>query len=337
MIQRLVAALMWVLVASLLILRRGRAERSITYAAITIAVAMTLNVDEVYVAADAVLGGTNMATLLSDVLLMIGLFFLGRGIMKAGIYRPAVVRIAVSRPALLVALAGLSVAFLLIRRGATTTTFMRRLGAQPAAATYSIIDFGYCGIVVAAMMILAVRQFRLGGGIDRIPASLLLVGSASGIALCTAVWIMDLAHVSGDLDLMISVGAAYGPLTLLTFVFLCAGLAGQPAIRNVGRRVRRRQTSRLVEQLEPVWRRATLVRPGLSQTNSLSTSMDDPETRLHREVVEIRDAMIDPRVTFEVGRIDRGALERAEKHLLGSDRSGPTADEGPVPRAGRRS
>ena len=37
MIVVLVAAFMWLLVAALLILRRGRAERNITYAALTIA------------------------------------------------------------------------------------------------------------------------------------------------------------------------------------------------------------------------------------------------------------------------------------------------------------
>lgn len=45
MIQALVATLMWALVASLLIFRRKRADRSITYASFTIAVAMTLNVE----------------------------------------------------------------------------------------------------------------------------------------------------------------------------------------------------------------------------------------------------------------------------------------------------
>lgn len=76
MTQILVAALMWVLVVSLLIVRRKRADRSITYASITIAVAMTLNVDAVYAAIDPVLGGTNIATLIADTLLMVGLFFL---------------------------------------------------------------------------------------------------------------------------------------------------------------------------------------------------------------------------------------------------------------------
>ena len=38
MIQTLIATLMWALVASLLIFRRKRADRSVTYAAITVAV-----------------------------------------------------------------------------------------------------------------------------------------------------------------------------------------------------------------------------------------------------------------------------------------------------------
>jgi hypothetical protein len=98
MIQTLVATLMWALVASLLIFRRKRTDRSITYAALTIAIAMTLNVDAIYTAVDPLLGGTNIATLIADALLMTGLFFLGRGVMKSGEYRPTLVRAAVSIP-----------------------------------------------------------------------------------------------------------------------------------------------------------------------------------------------------------------------------------------------
>ena len=39
--------------------------------------------DPIYLAVDPFLGGTNITTLLSDALLMIGLFFLGRAAMKA--------------------------------------------------------------------------------------------------------------------------------------------------------------------------------------------------------------------------------------------------------------
>ena len=130
MIQTLVATLMWALVASLLIFRRKRTDRSVTYAALTIAIAMTLNVDGIYTVVDPLLSGTNIATLIADALLMTGLFFLGRGVMKSGEYRPRLVRAAVSVPVLLVALLAITASFLFIDRGTTTTRFMSDLGAQ---------------------------------------------------------------------------------------------------------------------------------------------------------------------------------------------------------------
>ena len=238
--QTFVAVLMWLLVASLLILRRGRAERSITYAAITIAVAMTINVDAVYRPIDALLGGSNVATLIGDCALMVGIFFLGRGIMKAGEYQPGPVRIALGPTTLLVALGGVVVAFLLIDRGATTTNFMIDLGAQPAAAAYSMIQFTYYGIVVGTMAVLASRQYRLSAGVQRLPAGSLVVGALLGVAFCVVVLIMDVAHLVGRVDVMSAVSIAYAPLYLLTFLFLCVGLAGQPTVRFL--RARRRAT-----------------------------------------------------------------------------------------------
>lgn len=336
MIQTFVATLMWVLVASLLILRRRRTERSITYAALAIAIAMTLNIDALYVIIDRVLGATNLATLLSDGLLMIGLFFLGRAALKAGEYRPWLVRAAVGRLALISALLGTAVAFTLIDRGPTTVNFMIDLGGQPWAAAYSVIVFTYCGFIVAAMLALAKSQFRLGEGAHRIPPALLLIGSASGIALCLVVIVMDVAHIAGNLEFMEAIAAAYGPLSLLAFLFLCAGFAGQPVVRYMRDRTRHTQTDELVKELEPLWRRATLVRPGLSGTTSLGASLHDPEGRLHREIVEIRDAMIDPRVSFEVTGLDRALLGRAEDHLMGLDsrRTPQPVQDNPAQRQG---
>lgn len=318
--QTFVAVLMWLLVASLLILRRGRAERSITYAAITIAVAMTINVDTVYRFVDALLGGSNVATLIGDCALMVGIFFLGRGIMKAGEYQPGPVRIALGPAALLVALSGVGVAFLLIDRGATTTNFMIDLGAQPAAAAYSMIQFTYYGIVVGTMAVLASRQYRLSVGLQRVPAGCLVVGAILGVALCVVVLIMDIAHVAGRVYAMAYVSIAYGPLYISTFLFLCVGLAGQPTARYLSARRRAARTRTLIEELSPAWRAATIVRPGLSQkTDAASVQTDGLEAQLHRQVVEIRDAMIDPRVSFSLNAGDRLVLERAERHLLGSE------------------
>ena len=319
MIQVLTATLMWVLVVGLLILRRGRPDRSITYSSLAIAVAMTLNVDGIYVVVDSVLGANNMATMLSDGLLMIGLFFLGRAAMAAGEYRPRLVRAAVGRPALLMAVLGATVAFMFIDRGPTTVNFMIDLGAQSWAAAYSIITFTYCGIVVAAMLALTTREFRIARGVQRIPPVLLFIGSVSGIALCVVVIGMDIAHVAGDLELMRAIGVAYGPLTLLAFVFLCAGFVGQPVVRYMQDHTRHVQTNERLKDLEPRWRRATLVRAGRSGTNLMGSSIDDLEGRLHRVIVEIRDAMIDPRTSFGITDAERSLLVRAEEHLLGED------------------
>jgi len=327
MIQTLVATLMWALVASLLIFRRKRTDRSVTYAAITIAIAMTLNVDGIYAIIDPLIGGTNIATLIADALLMTGLFFLGRGVMKSGEYRPRLVRAAVSVPVLLVALLAITASFLFIDRGTTTTRFMSDLGAQPAAAIYSIINFSYGALVIATMLVLAARQYRHSTGIQRLPAALLSLGSAFGVALCLAVIVMDLAHATGHLDLMHAIQGVYDPLSVLTFLFLCAGFAVQPAVRRGQHHARQRHTIAYTAQLEPLWHRATRARPGLSQADPLAANNEDPEGHLHRVIVEIRDAMIDPRIAFATSTDDRDLLEHAEGHLVGND----TAVARPLP------
>ncbi|QCP03907.1 MAB_1171c family putative transporter [Brevibacterium sp. CS2] len=329
MIQTLVATLMWALVASLLIFRRKRTDRSVTYAALTIAIAMTLNVDAIYAVVDPLFGGTNIATLIADALLMTGLFFLGRGVMKSGEYRPRLVRAAVSAPVLLIALLAITSSFLSIDRGTTTTRFMSDLGAQPAAAVYSIINFSYGTLVIATMLVLAARQYRHSSGIQRLPAALLSLGSTFGVALCLAVIVMDIAHATGHLDLMHAIQPAYDPLSIFTFLFLCAGFTVQPAVRRAQHHARQRHTIAYTAQLEPLWHRATLARPGLSQADPLAANSEDPEGHLHRVIVEIRDAMIDPRITFATSADDRDLLERAESHLVGSDTTVPTTS--PVP------
>lgn len=320
MIQVLVSCVMWTLVASLLILRRGRADHSITYASAIIAVSMTLNIDPVYLAIDPLFGGTNVITLAGDALLMIGLYFLGRGVLRAGEYRPRPVRMAISLPTLIIALVCVTTLFSFANRGTTTTTFMSDHGHQPLAGAYSIIVFTYCGVVLAAMLALAISQYRIANGGLRVPAALLAIGSACGLALCITVLIMDVTHIIGALDLMRLVETAYGPLTLATFAFLCAGFIAQPATRSLMRRLRGVRTDAFVMQLDPIWQDATKLRPGLSDVHESPGIFEEPEAKLHRHVVEIRDAMIDPRVNFEISPSDRALLERAESHLLGEGR-----------------
>ena len=326
----IVAAAMWLLAASLLILRRGRAERNITYAALTIAVAMTLNTDPVYWPLDRLAGGDNLVTLVADVALMIGVFFLGRGVMKASERQPKAVRLALGRVALVTAILGAVVAFTLIDLGGTTTNFMLELGDQPAAAVYSMIQFVYYGIVLAAMAVLAARQFRNSEGIQVLPPASLFTGSVLGVGLSVVVIAMDIAHVADDLVLMSKIAVTYEPLRLLAFLFLCVGFAGQPAARTLQARSRERRTRKLVDDLRPIWAEATRARPGISQNQQVAITADEPDTVLHRQVVEIRDAMIDTRVNFAVSEPERELIERAELHLVGVGPTGSSAAASPT-------
>ncbi len=319
MIPALVSAMMWLLLACLLILRRGRGERTITYAAVLIAIAMTLNIDSVYIALDGIVGGTNLLTLVADLALTVGVFFLGRGVMKASDRQPRSVQLALGTPALATTLVCAIAAFFRIDRRSTTTSLMLELGDQAAAAAYSMIHFVYYAIVLTAMAVLASRQLRINRGVQLLPPASLVIGSIFGFALTAVVITMDIAHAAGDLDAMTAVSVAYGPLYLLTFLFLCLGFAGQPVARSLQARSRERTTRALTQELEPLWARAIAVRPGISQREDASFHADNGETLLHRQVVEIRDAMIDTRVAFEVSEGERELVERAERHLLGAE------------------
>lgn len=330
MIAVLVSAFMWLLVASLLILRRGRSERNITYAALTIAIATTLNTDPVYRTLDGLAGGTNVITLVADVGLIVGVFLLGRGVLKASEHQPTAVRLALGKFTLMAALGGAVVAFVLVDRGGTTTTFMLDLGGQPAATVYSMIHFVYYGIVLTAMATLAARQLRSSKGAQLMPPAFLLVGGLLGVLLSVVVITMDLAHLVGNSNLMVAVAVAYGPLYLLTFFFLCLGFAGQPAARTLQARSRQRRTRMLVDELAPIWTEATRARPGISQNKDVAFHTDEPDALLHRQVVEIRDAMIDTRVSFDMSDQDKEVVERAERHLLWADPTNPGTVASPV-------
>ncbi len=339
MIPVLVSTLMWILLISLLVLRRGREERTITYATLTIAVSMTLNIDPVYEVLDSALGGVNLGTLIADLALMIGVFFLGRGVMKASDRQPRVVQLALGRTALAVALVFSIVAFIFIDQRGTTTTFMLDLGDQPAAAAYSMIHFTYYGIVLAAMATLAAQRIRVSRGSQRLPPTSLLLGSLFGLALCAVVITMDVAHAVGNLELMAAVSLAYGPLYLCTFFFLCLGFASQPVLRSLQTRSRAQTTRALILELEPAWGRATTVRPGISQSADAAFRSSEPEAVLHREIVEIRDALIDSRVSFNLTDRERELVDRAERHLVGAGFSGVVsehADDSPAAKSRKR-
>jgi len=93
----------------------------------------------------------------------------------------------------------------------------------------------------------------------------------------------------------------------------------------------------LVEDLKPLWAEATTARPGISLNIHRAFPTDELDTLLHRQVVEIRDAMIDTRVQFRLSERDRALVERAERHLVGAGPANAATVDSPTSPGERQS
>jgi len=312
MVELVVSALMWALVVVLVVFRRARKERSVLYAAITIAVTMMLNDDGLYRVVDAWFGGRDIVHLISAITLMVGVHYLAQGISRTGVHRafggwPA-------RIALFAAIVVTTAAFLLVpHRGETTDSFMRVYGTYPAATVYSSAQYVYFLYVFAGLVVASIATIRRAHlRREKVAGALLIVGSFCVLLLSVTVIAMNLAQLSGGLAAAQPWRPAYYLLQVLTFAFLVAGLAVAPIVRWVGESRRAREVQRWVDRLDPLWLEAIAARPG----PGLDQERTDPEHRLHRRIIEIRDAAMDGRNDFTLDADERALLRDAEERLL---------------------
>jgi hypothetical protein len=312
MVELIVSALMWALVVVLILFRRARRERSVLYAAVTIAVTMMLNDDHLYFIVDGWFGGRDIVHLISALTLMIGVYYLSQGISRASAQQYLSGWRA--RIALCAALISTTVAFLLVpHRGGTTESFMRVYGDHPAAAVYSSTQYIYFLFVFSSLAAFAVGTIRRGRlAREKVAGALLLVGSLCTLALSITVIGMDIAQLIGGLSAAEPWRPWYYGLQVVTFAFLTAGLATAPIVRWVRQSRREREVQRHLTRLAPLWQKAVVARP----SPRLDGEAADNEDRLHRRIVEIRDAAMDGQNDFELDDEDRRILAQAEEHLL---------------------
>ncbi|WP_165817913.1 DUF6545 domain-containing protein [Microbacterium sp. Gd 4-13] len=311
MVELTVSALMWALVVVLVVFRRARKERSVLYAAVTIAVTMMLNDDDLYVLVDGWFGARDIVHLFSAIILMVGVHFLAQGISRAG--APRYLR---GIPALIVLWAAIvvtTVAFFLVpHRGGTSESFMREYGDYPAAAVYSCAQYVYFLVVFSALLLTAVAAIRHSTLTrERVAGALLLVGSLCTMALSVTVIGMSTAQLIGGLPAAEPWRPAYYTLQVGTFLFLTAGLASAPIARWAGQSRRERDVRRYLDRITPLWQEAIEARASLH----LETAEVDSTHRLHRRIVEIRDAAMDGRNHFALTVDDRRLLAEAEDRL----------------------
>ena len=320
MIHLIVAMALWGLVGALALGARLRTDQSILYAAVMIAVSLTLNIDAVYFAADGLLGGRNYADLPANLLLLLGVYFLSRAILRAS--SPSRAH-AMARPFRIGAAitAGLmATTFVFIDAPTTSGSFMQDFGSQPAAAAYSLIQFTYLGVVVALTGTICLRF----AGRMSTPARRLgfrIVGAGCGAAVLTAVSVvgMDLAHVFGAMSLLALFAGAYDVLNLTSILLLCFGLSHPPILAWVSNRIDRRRLQAVLPDLTRIWRDVSaqpLELGGETHSNGARSAERDVYRVTHRTLVEIRDALLfDPSARDRLSDEDVALLTATETRI----------------------
>lgn len=308
----IICILMWVLVAVLVIFRRTNRERSVLYAAFAITASTMFADDVLYTFVDGLLGGRDIAHLVSSLLLMVGFYFFARAIAKAGPQPHIVAR----RATLIVALAIVTVSFFLAPHpgGSTSTTnFILTLGHTPAVAVYTWAQYGYLALVAGTMAVAAVATIN-GNPVrrERVASEILLLGSSLCIALSLVVIVLGFAQLYQWERVVRNAAILYYPLQVATFLFLCIGLSTAPVVRQIAQNRHAQRVELYLEKVTPLWREAVVARPSLR----LERRSTPPEQRLHRRIVEIRDSAMDPRNDFTLDEEQRHLLRAAEDHLL---------------------
>jgi hypothetical protein len=334
MIQESSAAVIWCLALCLLPDLKRRKDKSILVAAVTIATALTLNVDRIYTAGDHILGNRNLLDLIANTFMVVGIYFLSRAILRAA---DASETVATNNRAGLSVLGtvvvALIVSFSLVDAPQTSTAFMRDFGGQWPAAVYSGVQFLYIGVVVA---ITGFTCFRFRGEMAspyfRVAFMLIGVGCALAVVLVLAVLGMDVLHLTGQLDAMSRLSYIYDAALVGAMVFLCVGLALPPVARRLEQRWDARAAAVLVERLSGPWDRITSERSEVRlESHAAIDHQDAPKRRLHRMLVEIQDALfVDPHLARLLSQSDLDVLREAEQHLgarlAGAGHRGPSLE-----------
>ncbi|MGR0161084.1 hypothetical protein [Paenarthrobacter nitroguajacolicus] len=321
MIQTVAAAMIWLLVVCLLPGFRRRRDHSVLTAAITIAVALMLNIDQVYLGFDSVLGGRNFVDLLSNISMVVGIYFLSRAIIRAATPDETLEKRDTAGMILLAALiVGLAASFSAIVTQGSSALFMVDYGDQWPAALYSSIQFVYIGYVVS---VTGVTCFRFRGDMlrpwFRTAFTLIGVGCSFAVLLVLLVLVMDVLHLQGRLDAMRAVSPIYDAAFVAAMTFLCVGLAIPPVARRILRRKQSSTEAELVSDLTKIWEKTTKKRQNVRLVRDTEMlSHQDQAQRLHRMLVEVQDALlVEPGLGSSLDIHDLNVMNAAENYLAG--------------------
>jgi len=289
---------------ALFVLQRGQ-DRTLAVTFLLFAGTIVTNVDPLYRWLDPLLGGSNVVTVVSDCLMVAGTSTLLWGVAKAvGAARPWLRNAIVASCAAVVVV--VVVAFSVLDKPATTTTFMLDAGSHPAATVYSIAQTVYLGVALGATGLICVLRLREARTTtDLVGLWVLVLGGVLGVVRMVVVVVMDLAHVTGDLDRMRSLALPYDVTTPGAVICVSTGML----LLVVGHRVSRRRRTRRVDA---ALRRLAPLHERIGADNAYP-STEDPATRLSRAIVEVNDGL--RRTRAPLTDAERAVLAEAESAL----------------------
>jgi hypothetical protein len=321
--ELLPALTLWVLSAIRLPAALDRRRSSLFRATVFAAAACTLYVPNVYNTVDPLLGGHNHVGLATLLLLLLGFWQFRTAIVLAIVAdnERRRRRLLLGRAAIAAAGLAVSAGFFASRVDRTDQTLPLAYGDQPGMQLFLWTGSAFI-IWVCVDIVMVCRRHRPTMKTSSFRAAFMLIGIG-----CT--WFcLVLANrlLAGVLESSPSDNGAtinllnwlYAAGETLAVILVSLGLL-LPRLGDVQRRLSLNlQARRMLLEITRIWRRMTADKRGVLLNPHGNPLLDlirgNPESRLHRRVVEIRDAqMISP--DTQLSPAERDLIDRVEKTL----------------------
>lgn len=290
MIQILMAAALAVLAAARLpvLVRKGR--DTVFVAAVLACGAALLTNPGVYLVTDRALGGFNLARIIVQALMILGLWFLRKALLHA-VAPEADKEGFLRRMPLIIALAALVIFFVMLGPTTTTTTWGDDYEKTLVGALFSDAGIAFISWICAEIAVVCLRHLPGMSGVFR--PGFVMVAAGCGLGSLTMAYMaLDVVshalpsfrlHYPGDIN-------TFRVLELISISLVGIGLT-LTAVTGQRRRQRIARWERdALDKVAPIRERA-LQKAGLQRT--LESDDDAPiQDRLHRLLVEIWDAQL---------------------------------------------